>query len=45
VIHLARLLRERGLSYVKIAAELERRGVPARTGSWHPQKVSNMLKR
>jgi hypothetical protein len=45
VIRLARRLRERGLSFVKIAAELERRGVPARTGRWHPQKVSNMLVR
>jgi len=45
VIQLARQLRQRGLSYVKIAAELDRRGVAARTGRWHPQKVSNMLAR
>jgi DNA invertase Pin-like site-specific DNA recombinase len=45
VIGLAQRLRGRGLSYVKIAAELERRSVPARSGRWHPQKVSNMLAR
>lgn len=40
-----RRMSEAGASYCMIAESLNRRGVPARKGRWHQQKVKNVLGR
>jgi len=43
-IRLAKLLRNDGMSFPKIAAALEQQGyVPRNKGAWHPQTVKNMI--
>ncbi|WP_425515959.1 recombinase family protein [Methylomagnum ishizawai] len=42
VIRLVKLLREGGMSYPKIAAELEARDMKPRGKTWHPQTVKNI---
>ncbi|BBL77465.1 hypothetical protein MishRS11D_45630 (plasmid) [Methylomagnum ishizawai] len=37
-----KLLREGGMSYPKIAAELEARDMKPRGKTWHPQTVKNI---
>jgi hypothetical protein len=40
-----RRLRRDGSSYREIVAELDRRGIPSRGGSWHPGTVRDILVR
>ncbi len=42
VIRLVKLLRDGGMSYPKIAAELEARDMKPRGKAWHPQTVKNI---
>lgn len=42
IIRIVKLLRNGGMSYPKIAAELEARGMKPRGKSWHPQTVKNI---
>lgn len=42
IIRLVKLLRDGGMSYPKIAAELTKRGMNPRGKAWHPQTVKNI---